>query len=49
MQASVQVFGRTMMFCGLGMLCGEPGAWLTLFDVTVNTYNLLAVGLSAYR
>lgn len=41
------VFGKTMIDAGFAMLCGEPGAWLTLVEVTVNTYSLPALRLIA--
>jgi hypothetical protein len=33
------VFGRTMMFNGSRIVYGDPGAWLTLVGVIVNTNN----------
>jgi hypothetical protein len=41
--------GKTTILSGLVILCGEPGAWLTLFGVIVNTYSLLADRLMANR
>jgi hypothetical protein len=37
---SFYVFGSTIMFCGVAMGCGDPGACVTPVEVTVNTYNL---------
>jgi hypothetical protein len=37
------------MFCGVAIECGDPGACVTPVEVTVNTYNLPAVSLIAYR
>ena len=43
------VFGSTIMLCGVAIECGDPGACVTPVEVTVNTYNLPAVSLIAYK
>src|SRR6266576_2940850 len=41
------VFGSTIRFCKFLTVYGEPGAWLWLVGVTVNTYSLPALLLIA--
>jgi hypothetical protein len=43
------VLGKTIIFIGRRIVYGEPGAWLTLVGVTVNTNSFPDFALIAYK
>ena len=48
-RAEEAYFGKTMMFTGRVIACGDPGACFTPLELTVKTNSLPAFRLMAYR